>query len=381
VTPAAPSAVRSFLRPTWVEVDLDAFRRNLSSLAGRLRPGVKLIVVLKADGYGHGARPLAKAAAEMPGLPLWGFGVSSVEEGAVLREAGVRQPVLILGSLFPFESFAAALENGLTPTVASLAAAKALEKASESLGRRTGVHVKVDTGMGRIGLSPRAAGEAIGAVVSSPHLKLEGVYTHLAEADSADRTREQLGLFDKALQGVTPGSVLRHVANSAATLLYMEAQYDAVRPGLTLYGLAPLSARPLPVPLSPVLAWKTRIVFLKTVEPGAAVSYGATFRVERKSRLATLPVGYADGYRRAFSNKASVLVRGRRCPVAGRVTMDQTVVDVTDVPGADVGDEVALIGAQGTQRVGAEELAAWADTIPYEVVCGITSRVPRVVLK
>jgi alanine racemase len=385
---------KKHFRPTWAEIDEGAFLRNLSVLS-RLA-SVPVIVVLKADGYGHGATLLAKAASEWSarraavapessaegvvraGAPVWGFGVSSVEEGIALRDAGLKERVLILGSLFPFDGFEAALERGLTPTVASPAAAQALGKLAGRRGKPCGVHLKVDTGMGRIGVSPKAAAGAARAVAGEGSLRLEGVYTHLAQADSAEATRAQLALFDEAVAPFRAKGLLRHVANSAAVLAHPEARYDAVRPGLALYGICPSESLRGAAELSPVMTWKTRAVFLKTVKPGTSVSYGATFKVKRPSRLATLPVGYADGYRRGLSNRGFVLVKGRRCPVVGRVTMDQTIVDVTDVPGVDVGEEVVLLGAQGAERVRAEELAGWCDTIPYEIVCGVSARVPRV---
>lgn len=379
--PGTLPARQTFLRPTWAEIDSRAFCRNLIAVARFLRPSVRLIAVLKANGYGHGAIPLAKAA-EHVDAPLWGFGVSSVEEGIGLRSAGLRRPILILGSLFPFESFEAALEHDLTSTVASLAAVRAVAKIASDRKRRARVHVKIDTGMGRIGVAPETAPPVLQTVLQSDSLLLEGVYTHLARADSPEETKKQLALFEQVLRGVRvegPHALLRHAANSAATLSFPESHYDAVRPGLALYGVYPQDDLSPRVDLRPVMTWKTRVVFVKTVRPGTPISYGGTFRVKRPSRLATLPVGYADGYRRAFSNKARVLVKGRRCPVVGRVTMDQTVVDVTDVPRVDVGEEAVLLGCQGPDKVSAEEMARWAETIPYEILCGISGRVPRVV--
>jgi alanine racemase len=377
MTPDTVSARSSFFRPTWAEIDVEAFIANARALAGLLS-GARMIVVLKADGYGHGAAALARAAASA-GLPMWGFGVSSVEEGVALREAGLTQPILILGSLFPFESFEPALEHRLTPTVASAAVALELEKVAARIGRRSAVHLKVDTGMGRIGVSPKGAGEVVDAIKSCGRLALEAVYTHLAKSDSADDTRMQLARFDGVLKdvrarGLSPHA---HAANSTALIHFPESHYNFVRPGLALYGVPPTPESARSVSLKPVLAWKTRVVFLKSVPSGTPVSYDGTHRVSRPSRLATLPVGYADGYRRALSNKGCVLVKGRRCPVLGRVTMDQTVVDVTDVPQVDVGAEAVLLGAQGAERITANEMASWADTISYEVLCGITNRVPR----
>ncbi|MGQ0644674.1 MAG: alanine racemase [Elusimicrobiota bacterium] len=379
--PASVSPSRAFFRPTWAEISVAAFRHNLKTLARLVSPGARLLAVLKADGYGHGAAPLARAAAAEAGLPLWGFGVSSVEEGLALRREGVAQRVLILGSLYPFDSFEAALKGDLTPAVASRAAAREVARIAAGLGgRRVPVHVKVDTGMGRIGVSPETAGEVFEEIVRSPSLLLEGVFTHLAQADSAEKTREQLARFEKALAAARAlgADPLAHAANSEATLLYPESHHRAVRPGLALYGLHAREDLAFMAALRPALEWKTRIVFLKTVPAGSPVSYGGTWRAARPSRLATLPVGYADGYRRALSNRAQVLVGGRRCAVVGRVTMDQIVVDVTDAPAAEVGSEAVLVGVQGSDRISVEEMARWADTVPYEIVCGITPRVPRV---
>jgi len=373
---------QSHFRPTWAEIDLRAFEGNLRSLARLLKPGPQMLVVLKADGYGHGAAFLGRRAAELADLPLWGFGVSSVEEGVALRAEGLRQPILILGSLYPFESFSAALKHELTPTVASRLAVEALAEAAAKAGKRAAVHLEIDTGMGRTGVSPDTAGDVVREILSHDALHLEGIYTHPAQGESPAATRAQLDAFEKVLLiaralGAKP---LAHAANSASLLVSSDAHYDLVRPGLAVYGVAPGGVQS-PAYLEPVLSWKTRVVFLKKVPAGTPVSYGATFHTQRPSWLATLPVGYADGYRRAFSGKAQVLLRGRRCPVVGRVTMDQIIVDATEVPGIDVGDEAVLIGAQENEKIGVDELAHWADTIPYEILCGIAARVPRVAVK
>lgn len=378
---AAVSTRQAYLRPTWAEIHLKNFQKNLRAVSARLASGVRSLPVLKADGYGHGARELARVAAETADVRQWGFGVSSIEEGISLREAGFKQPVLILGSLFPFDGFESALNYDLTPTLASRLAAQELSRVASKLKRRTPVHVKVDTGMGRIGVSPETALETIREIASQDALRLEGVYTHFAQADSKEETQKQLDRFKPvadAVRRITPRPMI-HAANSAAALLSPETHFDLVRPGLALYGLSPAPAADMSA-FAPVMEWKTRVVFLKKVQPGAAVSYGGTFRAKRISWLATLPVGYADGYRRGLSNKGQVLVRGARCPVVGRVTMDQIIVDVTDVPGVEVGDETVLIGAQGAERISAEEMAEWADTISYEIVCGVSARVPRVVV-
>ena len=365
-------------RPTWAEVDLGAFRHNLTVLSKRLPRSVGLVAVLKADAYGHGAVPLARAANVLQSR-LWGFGVSSVEEGLELRQAGVTNRVLILGSVYPFENFGPVLDAGLTPTVASQASALALARWAKKKGRPATCHVKIDTGMGRIGMSPATARETLPSLKNNPWLRVEGVYTHLACADRAGATARQLTLFDQAT-GTLPG-ILRHAANSGAALARPASRYDLVRPGLALYGEVPWAGVPGAAELRPVLSWKTRVVFLKKVQAGTPLSYGWTWRARRASRIATLPVGYGDGFRRELSNRGTVLVRGRTCPVVGRVTMDQVLVDVTGSPPVSVGDEVVLLGAQGRQRVTAGSMADAAGTIPYEILCGISKRVPRVTVR
>jgi alanine racemase len=367
------SGLRGVYRPTWAEIDLGAFRRNLKVLAGILPRSVRILAVLKADAYGHGAVPLARAA-RAAGSRLWGFGVSSVEEGLELRAAGLKERVLLLGSVHPFDSYGPVLKANLTPTVASRASAEALAQWAKKRGRPADCHVKIDTGMGRIGMTPATARAVLPVLRGNPWLRVEGMYTHLARADSAPATARQLKLFEGALG---EGDCLRHAANSGAALARPASRYDLVRPGLALYGVAPWPGIPGAGALRPVLSWKTHVVFLKTVKAGTPVSYGWTWRARVPSRIATLPVGYADGYRRDLSNKGRVLIRGRRCPVVGRVTMDQILVDVTGIPGVDVGEEAVLIGAQGRERITAEALAEAAGTIPYEILCGISKRVPR----
>lgn len=363
-------------RPAWAEIDRGAFQHNLKAVAEFLPRRVKIMAVLKADGYGHGAEPLAKAAGVL-GERLWGFGVSSVEEGVALRDAGLKEKILILGSLYPFESFDTVLDRHLIPTVASRVSAEALSQRAERRGRPASCHLKIDTGMGRIGLSPAAAQEALPALLKNPWLKIEGLYTHLACADSASVTSQQRKVFHGITRDFAKSGYPLHMANSGGVLARSACWYNLVRPGLALYGGVPWPALRRIIDLHPVLSWKARVVFLKTVAKGTPLSYGWTWRARRRSRIATLPVGYADGYRRELSNRGEVLVKGRRCPVVGRVTMDQILVDVTGLPGVDVGEEAVLIGRQGKEEVTAEEMAGWAKTIPYEILCGISKRVPR----
>jgi alanine racemase len=362
---------RRFFRPTWAEVDLGALTRNLKRIRSRM-PGVKVMFVVKANAYGHDAALCARAA-EKARAADW-LGVSSVEEGVALRDAGLKLPILVLGSLYPFESALAAAAYDLTPIVASLESGRRLAEVAKRLRRTIDVHVKVDTGMGRIGVRPEATYPLILALKSLPGVRVQGLYTHLACAESDPSfTSLQLKSFRRVVselshRGLRPPLV--HAANSAGALRYPAARWDMVRPGLAAYGLYE--------GFEPVLTLKSKIVFLKTIPKGAAVSYGSTWRAKRPTRVATLPVGYGDGYARSYSNKASVLVGGRRCPVIGRVTMDQVMTDVTDVPRTAVGDDAVLIGRQGRAEIGALELSRLCATIPYETVTALSSRVPRV---
>ncbi len=363
---------RRFFRPTWAEVDLGAIKRNLRAVRDRMPAGAKIMFVVKANAYGHDAALCARAAES--GRDADWFGVSSVEEGMALREAGARLPVLVLGSLYPFESVLAAVAHDLTPVVASLESAKRLAEVALKLKRRVDCHVKVDTGMGRIGAGPEAALGVVRYLAALKAVRVQGLYTHLASAeDDGALTAVQLRVFRRVVaalsrEGLRPPLV--HAANSAGALRRPASRFDLVRPGLAAYGLFP--------GFEPALTLKSKIVFLKTVPKGATVSYGATWRAKRPTRVATLPIGYGDGYPRALSNRASVLVGGRRCPVIGRVTMDQTMVDVSEVSEARVGAAAVLLGRQGGAEVPAGELADLCGTIPYETVTALSSRVPRV---
>jgi alanine racemase len=371
VTASAP-ARRRFFRPTWAEVDLGALTRNLRRLRARMPAGVKIMFVVKANAYGHDAVLCAHAAASARAAD-W-LGVSSVEEGVALRDAGVRLPILILGSLYPFESALAAAAHDLTPVVASLESARRLSEAAARLRRAINIHVKVDTGMGRIGVRPEAAVPLVRTLKGLPGVRVQGLYTHFACADSdAAFTARQLNAFRRVVAALTREGLrppLVHAANSAGALRYPAARFDLVRPGLAAYGLYE--------GFEPVLTLKSKIVFLKTIPRGSTVSYGASWRAKRPTRVATLPVGYGDGYARALSNRADVLVGGRRCPVVGRVTMDQVMVDVTGARDARVGDDAVLIGRQGRAEIPMSELARLCGTISYETATALSSRVPRV---
>jgi len=371
---AAPS-----YRPCWADIDLTAFRRNLQTLQSTLPPTTGVMAVVKANAYGHGSVSIARAAQDGGAAYL---GVSSLEEGVELRQAGIRTPILVLGSLFPFENFPVLFEHQLTPTVASLAMAEALSKEAVIRGRKCPIHLEIDTGLGRTGVSTISALDVITQISQLPNLILEGVYTHFSSADvDTEFTRRQSEAFIQVVQaaaaaGIKPRWV--HAANSSAVLRSPNLPMTLARPGLALYGVPPFSPLPENMKLEPVLSFKTRIVFVKMLPQGSSVSYARTWTASRLSRIATLAVGYADGLPRLLSNRGEVLVRGQRAPIVGRVTMDMTMIDVTDLPECHVGDDVVLLGRQDKQELRAVEWAAWADTNAYEILCGISARVPRV---
>ena len=368
-----------FYRPCWTEIDARALRDNFKALKS-LSPQTELLAVVKANGYGHGLRLVSQIAVDAGAAAL---GVSSLEEGIELRKLGFILPVLILGSLYPFQNFPVLFEHGLTPTIASLAAANALDAVARAQEKKIAVHLKIDSGFGRIGVSLAHASAFITQVSQRSGLIIEGLYTHFASSDvDPDYTRQQaksfLSVVDHArAAGIRPRWI--HMANSAAFLRYAETRSNFARPGLAFYGLSPYEGEK-PIALAPALAWKTQVVFIKTVPPGTSVSYARTWTAARQSRVATLAVGYADGFPRQASNKAQLLIRGRRAPVVGRVTMDMMMADVTDIPDCHIGDEAILIGAQGNDRITAHDLAKWSDTNAYDIVCRIGSRVPRVTL-
>ena len=353
-------------------VDLDAIRANVRALLGCLAPGVGLMAVVKANGYGHGAVPAARAALEAGARWL---GVAHVEEGLALRRAGIGAPVLVLVPPPP-EDLDGALAAELSLTVCSREHAEAAAARARAAGRMARLHLKVDTGMGRLGADPAGAQELVRAIRALPGATLEGLFSHFATADESDLSfaRSQMEAF-RALTGGLTAAGLRpavcHMANTAAILNLPGCHFDLVRAGIGVYGIYPSPHVPRTVALRPALSWTTRIAFIKEVAPGTPISYGRTYVTQGARRIAALPVGYGDGYPRLLSNRGRVLVRGRRVPVVGRVCMNLTLVDVTEVPGVREGDEAVLLGRQGDEEITAEDLAALARTIPYEITCGI----------
>ncbi len=376
--PSSPPLRAAFHRPTRVVVDLNSLAHNYQEIVRRAG-GSKILAVVKAEAYGHGAvevsRRLLSLGADM-------LGVALVEEGYDLREGGITAPILVMGVLFP-EQADAVVAADLTPVVFTGSVARAISTAAKKHGKTVPVHVKIDTGMGRIGIPPEDAPALIAELKALGNLKVEGLMTHFADADLCDKRYADLQLvrFETLIKTLLAEGVhvpLRHAANSAAVLDYGQSLLTMARPGLILYGYNPLEKHAAGMDLRPVLSLMTRIAFLKTVPSGTSISYGRTFVTRRQSVIATIPIGYADGYSRALSNKGEAIVRGTRVPLVGRVCMDMCMLDVTEVPGVREGDDVVLIGSQGNERITADDIAAKTGTIAYEVLCGISDRVPRI---
>lgn len=359
---------------TWVELFEAALRSNLQRLQSFVGSKVRVMAVAKANAYGHGLAGLAPLLASQAA----DVGVANVEEALLLREAGYGGAIYILSPLLPGEE-AAACQARAIPLIGSWEEGKRLSQEAHRRGQEVEVHLKVDTGMGRAGCSVGHAIPLLERLRVLPHLRVTGLATHFARADDAEcgYTQEQLRRWEEVWRHPLARGLRRHAANSAALFRFPESHFEMVRPGLALYGIPPFPNGSLPFPLEPVLTWKTRIVHIRELPQGATLSYGATFRLERPSRIALLPVGYADGYPWAVSNRAQVLVRGQRAPVVGRVCMDLTLVDVTDLPQVEVGDEVVLLGRQGQEQITVWDLARWAQTIPYEILTRIGPRVVR----
>jgi len=377
-----PTHLGSFAqRPTWSEIDLDALAANFAVVRQLVKPQTKVMAVVKADAYGHGAVPCARRLAA-EGAD-W-FGVAMPEEAVKLRRAAITQPILCLGGFWEGQE-ALCIREGLAPVVYSLEMIAALDRAAREMGTQANVHLKVDTGMGRLGVRYDTITEFAEAMRAFTNIRVEGVMTHFAAADDPaldSFTGEQISRFTEAIgalraRGFDP--IYEDLANSAGVCAFPSAHGNLVRPGGMLYGLwrdvlPPQSASP---PLRPVMALRSRIMLVKIAYPGETLGYGCTFKASRRTLVATLPIGYEDGYTRALSNCGRVIVRNRFAPVVGRVSMDLTLIDVTDIVGVAAGDTVTLIGEDGGLSLPAEEVAKQAGTISYEITCGISARVPR----
>lgn len=370
-------------RRVHADIDVNALLFNFEQIKENILPGTQIMAVVKADAYGHGAAPLAKLAEPLE--YLWGFATATIDEAVELRNAGIRKPILILGYTFP-ECYEEVVRYDIRQTVFELEMAEALSKEAVRQGKKAYIHIKLDTGMGRIGYqSAQKAAEDIRKIKDLPMIETEGVFTHFANADTKDRelTLAQLAKFRKMVDAMEKtGAVfpLKHCANSAGIIEFSEEKFNLVRAGIISYGMWP-SAEVCKdrVRLKPVLSLRSHVVYVKTVEAGEPVSYGSTWVAEKPRKIATVPVGYGDGYPRSLSNKGFVLLKGQRAPIVGRVCMDQLMIDVTDIPEMiKTGDPVTLIGSDETACITAEEVGELSGRFNYELMCDLGTRIPRI---
>ena len=365
------------LRNNYVTVDLAAIRNNYQVLRNCVPSHVRVMPVIKADAYGHGMIPVAKT---LQMLGVEDFAVALVEEGIALRRTGITARILVLGATMP-EAVGEAIANDLTQTVFCADMVEWIDHEAARRHKTASVHIKLDTGMNRIGLKTEDEATALSAALkAAAHIKPTGIYTHFASADEPMDdgslnafSHHQLECFHQ-LRSHFDQNIPAHVANSAMSLLAPEAYFSMIREGISLYGYPPVKTE---LSFAPALSWRSEIVHIKEIRQGETVGYGRSFTAERNMRLATVAVGYGDGYHRTISNKGQMLICGKRAPIVGRICMDQTMVDVTDIPQAQVGEEVILIGTQQGETISADEVAGWAGTISYEVLLSITARVPR----
>ena len=370
----------------YAQVDLDAIVDNMKNMKNNLASGTQMMGVIKTDGYGHGCIPIAHCLEELDFV--YGYAVATAEEAHILRKADVKKPILILGHVFPY-AYEMLAEEEIRPAVFRADVLPALSEAALKTGKNIKVHIKVDTGMGRIGIRPNDEGIAfVRHLMEQKGVEIEGIFTHFSRADEEDKTsaREQLRVFTQFIGRIEEELHLhipiRHCSNSAGILELPEANLDMVRAGITLYGLAPSDeVRMDRVPLRPALSLYSRIVYVKTLYAGESVSYGGTFTAKHTMRVATIPVGYGDGYPRGLSNKGYVLIAGHKAPILGRVCMDQFMVDVTEIPEAVEGVKVTLIGQDGSEEITAEALGALSGRFNYELVCDLGKRIPRVFVR
>ncbi len=367
----------------WAEVDLDAIWENMVHMKENIAENTKILAVIKTDGYGHGGVPIAKMLEQLDFM--FGYAAATYEEAHVLREAGVKKPILILGYTFPY-CYEELIREEIRPAVYRRDTVEELVAAAAKVGQKAKVHIKVDTGMGRIGITPDEEGlEFVRFLMGHPELEVEGIFTHFAKSDEEDKTsaNHQLALFQNFIDRIQTELGLtipvKHCSNSAAILEMPQANMDMVRAGITTYGLYPSEeVRKDIVPLRAAMSLYSHIVYCKTIHAGQSVSYGGLFTAQKDTRVATIPVGYGDGYPRSLSGKGYVLIRGKKAPILGRVCMDQFMVDISEIPGVMEGDKVTLLGVDGTERITAEELGELSGRFNYEFVCDLGKRIPRV---
>lgn len=374
--------IPEYCRRGYAEIDLDAIVENMVNMKKNLASETKMIGVIKTNGYGHGSVPIARVLEPLDFM--FGFAVATFEEACTLREAGITKPLLILGYTFPY-SYEEMAEKKIRPAVFRYDMIEQLDKAGRKAGKPVKVHIKVDTGMSRIGITPDESGlEFVRTLMEKEGIEIEGIFTHFAKADEADKTNAkiQLEMFRKFIAMIEERLNLRipikHCSNSAGILELPEANMDVVRAGITLYGLYPSDeVKKDIVPLRPALSLYSEVVYCKTIHEGQSVSYGGTFTAKEDMRIATIPLGYGDGYPRSLSGKGYVLIRGRKAPILGRVCMDQFMVDVTKIPEVTEGDRVTLIGYDGEEHISAELLGELSGRFNYELVCDLGQRIPR----
>lgn len=370
----------------WAEVDLDAIWENMVHMKENIAENTNILAVIKTDGYGHGGVPIAKMLEQLDFM--FGYAAATYEEAHVLREAGVKKPILILGYTFPY-CYEELIREEIRPAVYRRDTVEELAAAAAKVGKKAKVHIKVDTGMGRIGITPDEEGlEFVRFLIEHPELEVEGIFTHFAKSDEADKTsaNHQLELFQNFINkiqtelGIT--IPVKHCSNSAAILEMPQANMDMVRAGITTYGLYPSEevSKDI-VPLRAAMSLYSHIVYCKMIHAGQSVSYGGLFTAQKDTRVATIPVGYGDGYPRSLSGRGYVLIHGKRAPILGRVCMDQFMVDISEIPEAMDGDKVTLLGMDGTERITAEELGELSGRFNYEFVCDLGKRIPRVYIQ
>lgn len=364
------------------DIDLDAVLYNMESMHKKLKPGTKIAAVVKADAYGHGAVEISRVLENLP--YLWGYAVATSNEAMQLVEAGRKKPIIILGLSFP-EQFEEIVENDLRPAVCTYETAQALSDIAAEKNKVCRIHIKVDTGMSRIGfqVTPESA-DTVARISKLPNIMIEGIFTHFARADESSKAPayEQFKQFEKMIAMVEEKGLqipLKHCSNSAGIVEIPECNMDMVRAGITLYGLWPSEeVDKTKISLKPVMSLRSRVAYVKELLPGRQISYGGTFTVKKKMAVATVPVGYGDGYARGLSNKGWVLIKGQKAPICGRVCMDQCMVDVTDIPGVKIGDTVTLLGKDADEEITMEQLGELSGRFNYEFACLITPRVPRI---
>lgn len=369
----------------YAEINLDAILHNMEQMRGLLKEDTKIMGVIKTDGYGHGAVPIGRELEKLE--YTWGYATATVEEAEILRRNGLKKPILVLGATFP-EQYEAMADLELRVNVYSIGQAERMEEAAAKMNKKIMVHAKIDTGLSRLGFQvTEEAADEIARISKMPHIIMEGIFTHFAKSDARDKTmaNQQLEIFAKMKQMLEERQVeipMIHCSNSAAIIDMPEANMNIVRAGISLYGMWPSDeVKKENINLAPVMSLKSCIVFLKELEKGRVISYGATYETSKKQRIATIPIGYGDGYPRSLSNKGYVLIHGKKAPICGRICMDQFMVDVTDIPEAKEGDIVTLVGKDHGAEITMEEIGDLSGRFNYEFACDLGKRIPRVYVK